>query len=373
MTLQAIAPIWWPEIPGAIASIAAHATAITFDNGADRYAMIFQAPKAGDLDRMELMIGAVTTWPTNGVKFGWQGVTETSTPAIPNGTYSHSVTVTSAPTANTWYAPSSFVDGGAAKRTVTKGEVLSFVVAPANSGDTTSFTLLRLDWPSSSGLFNGFPLAVANTTGSYGFSGRFVPCALFYSGESDPVIVSTYCLPCGSSSVPTTTQAISSANPKYAGMVFHVPYSCKVDGMWVVADTDAIESALICTTDATTPLASSTWDADRRADAGSNLLRIQFTAEVTLSVNTNYRLILKNSVSGTTCLLRYWVFATGTPNYGAAYGLGSTAKLTTSNDGTTWSDTTGSVPLMGLRISGLDDGAGGGGGGGPLIGGRLTR
>jgi hypothetical protein len=352
MTIQACNPLTWPWwVLGSAPAL----NTLTFDATTDRLAAIFQCPKAGDLDRAEPNIAAITTWPTGGVQVGWQGVTETAAPAIPNGTYTHSVTVTVSPGAG-WWSPGSFVDGGAAKRTVTRGELIAFVMTPVSG--TTNFTVNRLDDAATAPntMVGQFPAFCTNTSGSYAATPD-APClALFYDGESNPVYLHPTILPI----VSLGTKTISNANPDYGGLIFQVPYACKISGAYLRIDPDEITSILLITDNAAAPLATATWDKDRRVTSASGATYITFDTEVTLSINTNYRIVCVNTGSATACGIAYVTLPSAA--YRSAMPLGITANWTQSDDGTTWAETTTEVPLIQPVFSGFDDATGGGGG-----------
>lgn len=361
MTIQAINPITWPWW---VLGTAPALNTLTFDATTDRGSAIFQCPKAGDLDRVELNIAAITTWPTGGMQAGWQGVTLTAAPAVPNGTFTHSVTVTVSPGAG-WWNPGSFVDGGAAKRTVTRGELLSFVLAPVSG--TTNLTINRLDDAGTipNAMAGQFPVFATNTSGSYAATPDPLCMALFYSGESNPVYVHPLMLPI----VSLGTKNLSNANPDYGGLIFQVPYSCKISGAMLRIDPDAINSILLITNDASTPLATATWDSDQRNTAASGVHYVTFDTEVTLSINTDYRIICVNTGSATALVVPFVTLPSAA--YRSAMPMGLTANWTQSNDGTTWAETTTDVPLIQPVFSGFDDAAGGGGGLAMPVSGRI--
>lgn len=342
---------WWPGWN----SYVAFATQ-TFDATTDLAVVGFLAPKTGTLDHMDINIAAITTWPTGGVQCGWQGATETAVPSVPNGTFTHSSTTTVSPGAG-WWSPAAFVDGGAAKKSVTKGDLIFFVMK-AVSG-TTSFTINRLDntnFSSGAGLLGKWPLYEANTTGTTVASSNVIACALFYDGESTPTSFSHVVPPV----LAMTTQTVVNSDRDYAGLLFQVPFTCKCGGMMIRGDIDANVTFRLITDNAGSPLASSiAWDSERRYADGSGYFEITFTSEVELSINTDYRLIVDNSGSATACTFTVWTI--NHADHRAAWPLGTTTALTTSADGTTWADTTTSQPLICPIITALGDGAGGGG------------
>jgi hypothetical protein len=355
MALVAVPPFpkgaWWPGW-NSYTTLATQ----TFDATTDLAVWIAQAPKTGTLDHLEINIAAITTWPSGGVQCGWQGATETAVPTVNNGTFTHSVTVTSSPGAG-WWNPGSFVDGGAAKKSVTKGDLLVFAMKPVSG--TVSFTVNRLDntnFSAGAGLLGKFPIYEANTTGTTVASSNALCCALFYDGESAPTPFSHVTPPV----LAMTTQTVVNSDRDYAGLLFQVPFSCKCTGLMIRGDIDANVTFRLITDNAGSPLASSiAWDAERRYADGTGYFEIYFTAEVELSINTNYRLIVDNSGSATACAFTVWTVSAAA--HRGAWPLGETTALTTSADGTTWADTTTSQPLIAPIISALSDGAGGGG------------
>lgn len=352
MTLQAVNPRFPPYT---VLSTALATTTFTFDATTDRMAYVFLAPKTGTLDRAEFNIGSITTWPTGGVQCGWQNLTETATPSIPDGTFTHSVTVTTSPGAG-WWNPGSFVDGGAAKRAVTRGDALAIVVAPVSG--TTSFTMLRLDDAGTAPNHNSglFPYSVVNASGSYVATPDQPLIALFYDGETEPVWVSAVPL----TFVSLGSKSISNANPDYGGLIFQVKESCKCGGMVIRCDTNAITKFSLITNNAASTLAERTWDLDRRYVDGTGWMVITFTSEATLSVNTDYRLIMDNSGSATAATIGFATVAAA--GHRAAWPVGITGNWTQSDDGTTWAETTTDIPFIYPILTAFDDGAGGGGG-----------
>lgn len=364
MALQSVPPFLLGAFYPALNNYGAF-TAQTFDATTDLAVWIFQAPKTGTLDRMDVNIAAITTWPSGGVQVGWQGVTETAVPTVNNGSFTHSVTVTASPGAG-WWNPGSFVDGGAAKKSVTQGDLIAFVMKPVSG--TVSFTVNRIDstnLPIGGGLIGKFPMYLANTSGTTAISATGLSVALWYDGDSAPTSFSPHAPPV----LAMTTKTVASTNPDYAGLLFRVPFSCKVKGAMIRADVDSNATIKLITNDASTPLASVTWDSERRATDGSGQMLFMFTSEVTLSVNTDYRVIIDNSASATACTMTVWTVAAA--SHRGAWPYGETSALTTSNDGTTWTDTTTSQPLFALLVSALDDGVGGGGGLAMPVSGRI--
>lgn len=328
----------------------------TFDATTDYAVWIIQAPKTGTLDRMEVNIASIATWPTGGVQIGWQGATETAVPTVNDGTFTHSVTGTTSPGAG-WWNPGSFVDGGAAKKSVTRGDLLVFAMKVVSG--TASFVVNRLDnsnFSGGAGLTGKFPIYEANVTGTTVASSNALCCALFYDGESTPVSFDEAIPPV----LAMTTQTVVNSDRDYAGLLFQVPFTCKCSGMKVRADIDADVTFKLITNNAASPLASVTWDKERRYSDGSGYFTIMFTAEVELTINTDYRLIIDNSGSATACTFTVWTI--NAAGHRAAWPLGERTALTTSADGTTWADTTTSQPLIAPILSALGDGAGGAGG-----------
>lgn len=351
MALVSIPPLFWPGMLTGLNSYTA-LTAATFDAATDKYAFVFQCPKAGTLDRMEWLIGAITTWPTGGVSVGWQNLTETATPSVPSGAMTHSVNVTVSPGAG-WWNPGSFVTGGSSKRTVSRGEVLACVVE-VTSG-TTSFTLMQIDDVATALTLGQFPYRLFNSTGSYAYSQDYPTVALFYDGESNPTPIHPIVLPVSA----MATRTVSSANPKYAGLYWTAPVACKVSGMWIRADIDAITKFAMIADNAGTPLASATWDNDRRGQNANGFQAIWFDTEVTVAAGDVRRFIIDNNASATTAIVAYWTLPGA--GYRAAWPHGIGASWTQSNDGTTWSQTTTEMPLCGPIITALDDGVSSGG------------
>lgn len=96
-------PMLWPSVPS---SNLGEAENVTEQNCSltlltDYCAFVWHNPSAFTVDSVDLMVGAITTWPTSGIQVSIQTV---STAAAPAGLLggSSAVTVVGSPTANTW-------------------------------------------------------------------------------------------------------------------------------------------------------------------------------------------------------------------------------------------------------------------------------
>lgn len=360
MAIQSVPAFPWPLHnlwrSGATAYTLATNT-ITIDATTDRVALIFQAPKTGTLDRMEFRVAGGTS--LQDIRCGWQDVDLAT--GFPDGTYDQYADVTGYSAG--WIVPNYFGasgGGSGAKRSVTQGDLLAFVIE--STGGTPNITITALN--TSGGTGPVFPQGASNLTGSYANTASHVLCSLYYDGESDATPINWY----SNGGTVISTQSISTGNPRQAGLAFTLPFACRVAGMGFHADVDADLLVRLYDSATNDVLAGAlTWDATVPGGAsGAGVFEVRFPSPVTINANQKYRAVLENTTA-TACAIRYTDFNDNGDV--AGWGGGKNCFWTQSNlayaslvNEASWSDTNSRVPFFYLIIDGLDDGAGGGGG-----------
>lgn len=103
---------------------------LLIDAAGEKVAIVFRAPKTGTLDRAEFKLDAVTQAPVSGLRVSFQDVGAAD--GNPDGTQDQFRTVPQGSiSAGAWVVPglmtSDGTDGGT-KRSVTKGDLIAFVV-----------------------------------------------------------------------------------------------------------------------------------------------------------------------------------------------------------------------------------------------------
>jgi len=299
----------------------------------------FQAPKTGTIDRILWRSGAAVGSPTVDVRL------ETVGTGSPSGTLFGTNTniVTGTVASNADYE--STLTAGAS---VTKGEdFLSMVWAHASG------TSIQIALASTSSTMQ-LNLPQINTAGTYSLiSGRTPYAALRYSdGTYVPIAAGGVAYGLGNQ----TAQYTSGEK----GLRFRLPYPARISGFWGLIDPD-VDHTVSLYADATAPggtaIASLAIATNRFIQKNVSASIFNFSSSVTLSANTWYRLVISSSGSPG---IRFAYSTIASASHAAAV---VTDHHLTESSGGAWSDTTTSLPHLGVVIDGLDDGAGGGGGG----------
>lgn len=160
----------------------------------------------------------------------------------------------------------------------------------------------------------------------------------------------------------TGTSFNSGTNPNVRGMRFQFPVSMRAVGLWFNADMDGDTKFSIVTTAynkgaATGILASVTIDKDTRGSTTGMLAKVIFDTAVTLSAATNYRLIVEPQTVTNTQIYDVSFQSLDLLN---TWSGGSDCHLTTANnptadgDWTNYNSGTFRMPFMGLIIDGVD-------------------
>jgi len=193
---------------------------------------------------------------------------------------------------------------------------------------------------------------------SDGTLGWFVGSALF----GVPVVLSTW---------------IATTNPDERGMIFQVPFDCKVSALWCqIRTADAASDFTMYLTSSaesgrTTMAAGAATvvvDASQLNGTGTERVGLfPLPSEVSLTANTDYCVSVR--ATGTSNLR--WGYQTlGDAAYRAFFPGGTTMRGVTANDGSDFSgSSTTTIYPVGVMISHVQDGTGGGGGSCRVIGG----
>lgn len=150
------------------------------------------------------------------------------------------------------------------------------------------------------------------------------------------------------------------------GLVFQVPYKCRVSGAIIYADIDNDAQMLFYDSDQATALETITLDKDIRQSTSGGFFHIPFSASRILTINTNYRLVIQPSAGGNITYQYLTVTDDGAFTAMSGVEFGTTWQYTECNGApaneASWSNTATQRPLFGLIIDQLDDGANSGGG-----------
>jgi hypothetical protein len=364
MALQSTFATYPLDLTGIAAMGAAtQTTNFLIDASAEKVAFVIRVPKTGTLNSVGFLLGTVTQAPASGLKVSFQDV-DTST-GNPDGTGDQFATVTSGLTSNSWVDVSStgyMGAGGAgsgAKRSVTVGDRLAIVIEFASFAASDSLNIVAAATGTS--VTMNYQCYVDHFTASWAKSAATNPIfSLKYDDGTYAVMPEV---------LPITGFGTLSYNQNTvaqdeAGLIFQVPFSCKVSGCWYDADIDGTADFVLYDSDGSTSLGSFSVDNNVRNSTGNGAGFGYFTGgEKTLTVNTSYRLIFKPT-STTNVILKY--FDVNSAALLDQMPGGQTCHFTSRVDAGSWSQTTTRRPLMGLLISALDDGVSAGGSGGGI-------
>jgi hypothetical protein len=327
--------------------------AINFDNNLNisgtnpqRCSWIGYVPKTGTLDKAEFYTGFVSS--PSAIKLSFQDV---NTSGVPDGTIDQ-YRVVSSPAVG-WTAPGLMTSDGTdtgSKRSVTKGDVLAFVI----EWDSTQSGQV---WPY--GIGNGgnseqgyLPYKATHNGTSYSksSSGIYPSVVLKYNDGTYETFVGNNFPVSAHSAVAYN----SGSSPDERGLRFSFPVSVKVDAAWVQMTSGGDCDVVLY--DGTTALVTVSLDSDQSGSTAGHARFVTF-AEQSLTANTVYRLALKPT-TGTNVTLYH--MTTNSADINASMPGGSSFQLTTRTDAGSWTDTSTGRPWIGIRVSAIESGGSGG-------------
>lgn len=332
------------------------AVGILLDASGEKAAVIFRAPKAGDIHKIGFRTGTVTTGDT--LKVSFQDLAATG---FPDETADQYRTVSVADgNDDTWFTTgilsSDGTDSGT-KRTVTKGQELA-VVLEFNAYVAGNLYIANCDGVGSAGL-DAYPYVAqkvgAGPTWTKINSGASIPCiALEYSDGSFAFI----------GALPITSHTAQSFKSDTVGadeyaLRFTVPFPMRIVGMGCVIDADGNADFILY--EGTTQRAGVSIDPDMRASSSVSVYEMLFDdGPYTLSKDTVYHASVKPTTTTAVVLNIH--------NFNSAGILdsvdgGQAFHLATRVDGGAWSYDTAKRPVIWLIVDGFDDATGGAGGG----------
>lgn len=353
MTLQAIkGGLWIPRPQWFNAATAPAYTATTIDAAADRVAAIFQAPLTGNIDRVVISIGAVTTAAALDVRIETVG---TANPD-PTGTLWNSPTNTTLATTGTPSANTPIEVTLTAAAAVTRGNIVAVVI----QANATPISLV-INCISMATVGGQYPYGDLNTTGSYANS-ITTPCIgvrydtpewVFLSGPGPVHVLTASAFDDGTDTAATTGSR--------RGLRFSLPFPARLSGMWaeLVATTTADFVVRLRDGSGTALATLATIDANQQTSTFSGQgFMIHFDSDYDLSANTTYFLCVEPTTTNNVTL---YEFSTNAAAYMDAFEGGQDfhlAKFVSS----AWSTVTTERPWMGLLVTALDDAASAGSG-----------
>lgn len=345
MTLQTITP---PVFIGPKVLRDAGATTYTLDALGEYIAWIIQAPKTGTISLIHFFAGAVTA---DGDGLRCRIETADGNPSGTLVTGSSEIThVTTTP--NSWNRGTT---GLAAA--VTKGDFIAVKLASPAAG-TTFNGVIRAKFDTNKGpgvdsinqlvpyLINAIPTAAKVSPGAMCF-------ALEYDDGTTPYIESA--IPISSIA---NTAFNSTSTPDERGNLIQVPVPMRVIGFYhQVTPAGANQSFdLVLYDSAGTAIATVSVDADQYRLAAAQSAVHLLPTPVTISANTDYRVVVKPTVTSSISATQFVVdTAVGGIRLREAT-INGVCKLTTRTDAGAWTDTDDTIACIGLIVDQFDDG-----------------
>lgn len=308
------------------------------DADGEKCALIFQCPKDGTLTDVVFRTSVVAQ-DTNGLKISFQTVDVTT--GLPDGVVDQSVV--QAVASNTWYE----VTMGAS-RVVTAGEVLAVVIefdswAGSDDVDISALTHSYNEWHDSNSIYGAFHNAT-----SWAVSTMNMALGLKYSDAS----YESFGPASGTLTAAGALTFNSGDTPDEYGNVITLPSPARCCGIWASVDADNDFDLVLYDSDGSTVLGTTSFDKDIKYGSSYGVLLARFDP-VDLAKDTEYRMAIKPGASDIR-IMRYFMYAQNTTPGGAS------CHLTSQTGGGGWSETSTERIVMGLLLTGFDDGVGGG-------------
>lgn len=314
------------------------------DAAGEKFAVVLHAPKTGNIRKIGFRTATVTTGATVDVRI------EQVDPATgdPNGSLfgvnTNVAHVINNADDNVWLTTAALTADAA----VTQGDLIAVVIA-VPAGANLNISELAEDSTSNGPVFpyiDHFTAAWAKTT-----RGGGAMLALEYSDGSYVPIPN-----CWAFGTATTDTFNSGSTPDEYALKFKLPFPARIKGCWAVIDQDGDCDIVLYDSDGTTALLTKSMDKDVRADSAARCIYITFPGTADLAKDTFYYLSVKPT--SVTNLTVYRLQLASAALMDAMEG-GQNFHGATRTDAGAWTAVTTDRPMIGLMLSGFDDGAGG--------------
>lgn len=333
----------WPqEVRTSNRSPTIQTTNLVIDAASEQAAGVFQSPKTGTIDKICFRTGTVTTGATVDVRLETVSITTGDPSGTLFGTTTNASQVIADANDNVWFT----VD--ITDVSTTKGDWMAITVvnSPSTPGN------MQIANTDGSAMNGATPYIDLFTT--VWAKAAFTPCmAVEYTSASYAPLPGV--IP--SDTVGQTTYASDNATQDETGILFQVPFPCRVTGIWLYSDIDAADDFDVVLYDSSnTVILTNSFDANVRRDALSNNQWLMFSSTAVLAINSNYRIIIKPTT--TNALTVNWYTVKSSDVLGATSG-GANWYWTQRVDAGAWTDTNTKVMYIGLLLDGFDDAVGG--------------
>lgn len=350
MSLQALpkGTIWFPSL---MQSLLVYGSGThTIDATGEKSALVFRAPKSGNLDRFDFNVAAVTNSPDNGLRASFQAVDATG---FPDGTplgATNNAFVTYAHTVTTGWKSTNFGEVLA----VTRGDILAAVVdIPSfTAGDSVGITAV------SANVAENFPYGISATNTKQG--GSRPAFAMHYTDGYESIHPFIFAATALTSSVYNSGDATADER----GLAFSFPFPVRIYGFAFLGFSVAganFEGILYDSAD--TAVRTTTHDGDHVVSTVQDgLIHIPFSSAYDLAANTIARVTVRPTTANNVDVT-YSSFAS-LEHMDTLEGGSALYMTTRLNQGGSWSNYNASSPgfrrpRIALELSALSDGLGG--------------
>lgn len=360
-TLTAFGPTYLPR-PIIQTGLPAFASKL-FDGGTDQLAFILTVPKTGTLDRFEFRTGAVTTWPTNGIRCSFQDI-DTAT-GNPDGTQDQYRDIVTALSANAWvdseYPGAGTLEVGGAdgggKRAVTRGQKLACVIELVNTGDTTSFNVSSISTVAARAELNGYlPHMRHNASGAYAQQGSDISIVALKYNDGTFGYVNAFPF-----SAINTHSLTAAGNPDEVALALTTPVvPLRIGGAWMLLNGSATGRAfdVVLYNNVTQKAQFQIVDTDELVSASAaSLCAFLFDADYDVATSETWRLAHKAGAAATAS----YSFDVAAAALLDSMEGGQDISYSERQNGTDpWSPIATRRLFAGFLFTAFDDGAGGG-------------
>lgn len=366
MALVAIEEVYWPAPPAITLSPANTSTVI--DATGEKVAWIGRVWSAAratkSITKVGFKFGTVTKAGGSAMTVSLQNVdVAVGPPYQPDGTQDQTVAIANA---DAGFVTGAFYKTAAlsASRSVTFGELVAVVLEYDGFGRLGADAVNVHNLSRASAQHVNLGSGIVLLTASWATVNAVPNILLEFTDGSFGTLRSAW-----PQSNVTSANVNTGTTPDERALEFTVPVPCRVDGAWIIMHAGANADFEIVLYEDTTPVATVAVDYNTVSEASNpRVLEVLFP-EVTLAVETTYRLALKPTTANST---GFYYFELDDAAHREAHAGGAAWAYNSRTDGGAWGTADGTQrPWMGLRISALE--VGGTAGGAHILGGTVVR
>lgn len=349
--------MWWPGPPNAY-QFGLDSSQFVIDAVDERSALIFQAPKAGDISGLKFRTKTVTTGAT--VTVGLYSLDTSGQPDIASGALATKTLVVDAADDNMWL--SSTLD---TPLTVARGQIMSMVISQPSSS-AGSMQIMTTSGSASTSWAGAFPYGALYVPSTWSKSGTLRPLFLAEYASSGGIYPlygrGNYYHPLDNTATPISSiQWNSGSAQKEYGIIFTPTHRMKVDGAWIQIFHGTLSDYYIKIYSdplgtpsemATSPLIKGGY---APTGGSQSLEHVMLTSEATFEAGQKYAITIKPDTANNITLYKTTITSAGIENSEAGssfYGGFRAAGAFTEESTTRY--------FMGLHLTAMDNGLGAG-------------